>query len=69
VDDADRLWFVETGPRPNRFVGFDTRSLEFISSTEIASGGGAVRHMYYHGPSRTVWFGTDANTVGRAELP
>lgn len=69
VDDADRLWFVETRPRPNRFVGFDTRTRGFISGTDIASGGGAVRHMYYHEPSHTIWFGTDANTVGRAELP
>ena len=69
VDDRDRLWFVETGVQPNRFVGFDTERLEFFSVTEIESGGGSVRHMFYHAPAREVWFGTDANTIGRARLP
>lgn len=71
VDAADRLWLVETGPRgePNRFVGFDPDSEEFFSVTRIPSGGGTVRHMVYHAPTNTVWFGTDANTIGRARLP
>lgn len=71
VDDEDRLWFVETGPRgePNRFVGFDPATEQFIAITGIPSGAGTVRHMYYHRPTNTVWFGTDANTIGRAQLP
>ncbi len=69
VDDRDRLWFVESGPDPNRFVGFDPATQEFFSVTEIESGGGTVRHMYFHQETRTVWFGTDANTIGRARLP
>ncbi|UCF42159.1 MAG: lyase [Gemmatimonadota bacterium] len=69
VDDQDRLWFVESGPDPNRFVGFDPGAEQFLSITEIQSGGGTVRHMYFHQPTRTVWFGTDANTIGRARLP
>jgi virginiamycin B lyase len=69
VDDRDRVWFVESGPDPNRFVGFDTQSREYLDTTEIASGGGTVRHMYYHAPTRTIWFGTDANTIGRAQVP
>jgi virginiamycin B lyase len=69
VDDEDRLWYVESGPDPNRFVGFDPATREFFSVTEIESGGGTVRHMYFHQPTRTVWFGTDANTIGRAQLP
>lgn len=69
VDDRDRIWFVETGVRPNRFVGFDPATEQFFSTTEIASGGGAVRHMFFHAPAREIWFGTDANTVGRAKLP
>jgi len=24
--------------------------------------------MHFHAPSRSIWFGTDANTVGRAKL-
>ncbi len=69
VDDRDRLWFVETGLRPNRLVGFDPDTQEFFSITEIESGGGTVRHMVFHPPSRTIWFGTDANTIGRARIP
>lgn len=68
VDSKDRLWIVETGPSPNRFIGFDTRTGEFIDQVDIPSGGGVVRHMMYHAPSNVVWFGTDANTIGRAKL-
>jgi virginiamycin B lyase len=69
VDARDRIWFVEVGPQPNRFIGFDPEIKSFFSITEIKSGGGAVRHMMYHAPTNTIWFGTDANTLGRAELP
>ncbi len=69
VDDQDRVWFVETGAHPNRLVGFDTRTQTFMSLTDIPSGGGSVRHMVYHQPTKTIWFGTDANTIGRARVP
>lgn len=69
VDDRDRLWMVETGSRPNRFVGFDPRTEQFIGTTEVPSGAGAVRHMYFHPATREIWFGTDANTVGRVKVP
>lgn len=71
VDAQDRLWFVETGPRdePNQFVGFDPATESYFAITEIPSGGGTVRHMAFHEPTNTVWFGTDANTIGRARLP
>lgn len=71
VDDRDRIWLVETGPQPNRFVGFDPAAGEggaFLGAKPIPSGGGTVRHMHFHAPSRTIWFGTDANTLGRATL-
>lgn len=69
ADGNDRLWFVETGPSPNRLVGFDPGTKEFFSVTEIPSGAGTVRHMVFHAPTRTLWFGTDANTIGRARVP
>ena len=69
VDDADRLWAVETGPQPNRLVGFDPKTEQFFGSTPIPSGGSVVRHMVFHRPTREIWFGTDANTIGRAKLP
>ena len=69
VDRNDNLWFVECGPRPNRLVGFSPEKLEFISVTQIPSGGGAVRHMHYDAAEHEIWFGTDTNTIGRARLP
>ncbi len=68
VDKNDRLWFVETGISPNRFVGFDTVSGNFLSRTEIPSGAGSVRHMHYFQPAGEIWFGTDTNYVGRAKV-
>lgn len=68
VDRLDRIWLVETGVSPNRFVGFDTESEEFMSVTPIPSGAGAVRHMDYYEPEGEIWFGTDTNTIGRAKV-
>jgi virginiamycin B lyase len=68
-DDRGRLWYVETGVQPNRFVGFDIRSRTVVATADVPSGGGTVRHMYFHAPTRTIWFGTDANTIGRARVP
>ena len=58
----------ETGISPNSFVGFEPRQETFFSVTPIPSGGRSVRHMDYHAPTRTVWFGTDSNTLGRARV-
>lgn len=68
VDKFDRIWLVETGVTPNRFVGFDTSSGEFLSETDIPSGAGSVRHMNYFEPAGEVWFGTDTNYIGRANV-
>lgn len=68
VDESDRVWFVETGPSPNRFVGFSTADEEFIAQEPIPSGAGAVRHMDYDPETDSIWFGTDANTIGRARI-
>ncbi len=67
-DARDRIWIVETGVRPNLFVGFDTLAERIFSITEIPSGAGSVRHMDYHEPTGSVWFGTDNQTLGRADV-
>ncbi len=67
-DELGRVWLVETGVSPNQFVGFDTESERIISVTPIPSGAGSVRHMDYHAPTGAVWFGTDENTLGRAQV-
>ena len=69
IDGSDRIWFVESGVQPNKFVGFDSDTEEFFSVTEIGSGGGSVRHMFYEEATNSIWFGTDANTLGQAKLP
>ena len=68
VDDQDHIWLVETGVSPNMLVGFDTETKEFVSSTEIESGGGTVRNMVFHEPTNSIWFGTDTNYLGRATI-
>ena len=68
-DDRDRLWFVETGPQPNRLVGFDPKTSTYFANAPIAGGGGTVRHMVFVRAGRELWFGTDKNTIGRARIP
>lgn len=69
TDDRDRIWYVETGVQPNMLVGFDPRTKKVISRTPVPSGGGTVRYMVYDAKERVIWFGADANTVGRAVIP
>ncbi len=69
-DDKDRIWLIETGIQPNRLVGFDPKNESWFSNTPISKSGGlTVRHMVFHKPTRTIWFGTDANTIARAVVP
>jgi len=68
VDDRDRLWLVETGSQPNRLVGFDPAKEKFFGLTPIPSGGGTVRHMMFERATGQIWFGTDVNTIGRAQV-
>jgi len=68
VDARDRIWAVETGSQPNRFVGFDAGSGEFSDSTAVPSGGGTIRHVDYDPQTGRIWFGTDANTIGYADV-
>ncbi len=69
VDDSDRIWIVETGVQPNKFVGFDPMTGNFFSELAVESGGGTIRHMYFHAETNSVWFGADTNTIGVAKLP
>lgn len=66
MDSRDRIWIDESGVSPNLLVGFDPASESFFSITPIPSGGGTLRHMHYHRPSGSIWFGADTGTIGRA---
>ncbi len=68
VDRNDRIWIVETGSALSRFVGFDTASGTFLTETDIPSGAGTVRHLFYYEPAGEIWFGTDSNYIGRAKV-
>jgi virginiamycin B lyase len=69
VDHRKRIWLMETGPQPNRFIGFDPATSRFFSVTPIPSGAQTVRHMVFDAKKREIWFGTDAGTIGRARVP
>ena len=69
IDTDDRIWFVETGSRPNKLIGFSPNSGTFISKTEIPSDGGSVRHMVHDPKTDNLWFGTDRGTLGQARIP
>ncbi|MFK7844721.1 MAG: lyase [Rhodothermales bacterium] len=67
-DDQDRIWLVESGPKPNKLIGFDPKSETFFSNKAIPSGGGTVRYMYFHPTTKEIWFGADTNTIGRVRI-
>ncbi len=69
ADSQDRVWFVETWPDPNLFVGFDPATESFFSITPVPSGAGAVRHMVFDPRTNSIWFGTDTNNLAQARLP
>jgi len=64
LDAGGILWIGETGPYPNRLIGFDTARDVFISADEVP-GGGAVRHMYYDAGADAFWFGLDSGFIDR----
>lgn len=69
ADAQGRLWFFLAGQQPNLLQGFDPRSGELLPATPVPSGGVTVRHSEYLVSENAIWFGTDANTIGRAQLP
>lgn len=68
IDGDGRVWMVETGSVPNRFVGFDPESERFGEPVPVPSGAGVVRHMSFDREANAFWFGTDFNTIGRATI-
>ena len=48
-----------------RLVGFDPKTEKFFANIEVS---GTIRHMHFDKKTRTMWFGTDANKVGRIAL-
>jgi virginiamycin B lyase len=60
-DDRGRLWMSETGP-DKRLVGFDPSTEQFFANIPVS---GTIRHMFFDAATKLLWFGTDANKIGR----
>jgi virginiamycin B lyase len=56
-----RLWVTETGAE-KKLVGFDPKTEQFFANIPVSN---SIRHMMFHAPTNTMWFGTDSNTIGR----
>jgi virginiamycin B lyase len=67
-DDQDRVWMVETGVQPNKLVAFDPKTERFVENVAVPGGGGTVRHMVFDPKTGLIWFGTDKNTIGKANV-
>ena len=61
ADNQGRIWFSETGPE-KKLVGFDPSSERFIANHTVS---GTIRHMDFDDRTGSLWFGTDANRIGR----
>jgi virginiamycin B lyase len=60
-DDRDILWVSQTGP-DKKLVAFDPRTEQFVSVNDVSHN---IRHMMFDASTGAMWFGTDANRVGR----
>lgn len=69
VDDRGRVWVAETGVQPNRLVAFDPARKAFTETVTIAANGpNTIRHMTFDKATRQIWFGGDANMIGRVKV-
>ena len=69
VDDRGRVWVAETGVQPNQLVAFDPAKKAFTETVVIAADGpNTIRHMVFDPKSRQIWFGGDANMIGRVKV-
>ena len=70
IDDADRVWYVETGHAPNRLIGFDTKTKKFVYNAAVpGEGRNAVRNMVFDPKTRLIWFGADQYFLGAVKVP
>jgi virginiamycin B lyase len=68
-DDRGRVWLAETGPQPNRLVAFDPAQRKFTETITIPSKeANTIRHMTFDRATRQIWFGGDANMIGRVQV-
>ena len=61
ADGSGRLWVSETGAE-KKLVAFDPKTEKFFANITVSDN---IRHMMFDPKTGTMWFGTDANTIGR----
>ena len=62
ADGEGRIWYSLTGPE-KRLIGFDPATEQIFSNLEVS---GNIRNMMFDERTGMLWFGTDANMIGRA---
>jgi virginiamycin B lyase len=60
-DDQGRIWFSDSG-QEKRLIGFDPKSEQFFATIPVS---GTIRNMVFDSKTKMMWFGTDANKIGR----
>jgi len=60
-DGDGRLWVSQTGP-DKKLVAFDPKAEKFVAALDVSD---VIRHMRYDAKTDAMWFGTDANRIGR----
>ena len=69
LDDRGQIWVAETGAQPSKLVAFDPVKKLFTESLPIpADGPNTIRHMTFDKTTRQIWFGGDANMIGRVHV-
>jgi virginiamycin B lyase len=69
TDDRGFVWVAETGVQPNKVHAFDPKRETFVESISIAAEGrNTIRHMQWDKATRQIWFGGDANMIGRIKV-
>jgi virginiamycin B lyase len=67
MDHREHIWLAEGGS-PNRLVEFDIGKRGFETVVEAPNSGGSIRHMYFDGKTKSIWFGEDTNFIGRLRI-
>jgi virginiamycin B lyase len=60
-DDQGRIWLADSGPE-KRLIGFDPKTERFFANIPVSD---TIRHMFFDPKTKMMWFGTDANKIGR----
>lgn len=70
IDDADRVWYVESGVTPNRMIGFDSKTKKIVYDAPVpGEGRNTVRHMVFDPKTRLIWYGADLYFLGAVKVP